>query len=79
MGDYWICPGKELMIHQGQGGLTKFREDGMCTEDMKHLIKHVKYCVEDVTRSTFRERLDGAFQSYKLVDDVNKIENFYVE
>ena len=39
----------------------------------KQMMKHVKYYAKDVNRDTFRERIDGTCQPYKLANDAKKI------
>ena len=62
----YYCAVKDLLRHQRSFNVTTLRNSALSTEEMNNLIQYFKHRGEDVTRKTFKERLDGTFAPFKL-------------
>ena len=72
----YLCAIKRHILQQNGLGVTNINHDDLYTEKLKQLIHIVTYRGEMVNRATFKERNDGAFQPYKLSNEINNIEQF---
>ena len=67
---------KEILQVQRDNGINDIRKQDLDSDRMAHLMKLVKGRKNKVTKAMFKERATGAFQPFKMIQEIPRIEKY---
>jgi hypothetical protein len=70
----YSCAVKEILQQQRDNGINNIRKDDLDSDRINHLMKMVKGRKNKVTKAMFKERAGGAFQPFKMIQEIPRIE-----
>ena len=72
----YSCAVKEILQQQRDNGINNIRKDDLDSDRMNQLMKMVKSRKNKVTKAMFKERSSGAFQPFKMIQEIPRIEKY---
>ena len=76
MVNQYRCAIKKVLRHQRDQGLNKLKKDDIDSERIDRLMENVLKRKDRVSKANFKERVDGEFTPYKMIDEVHAIEDY---
>ena len=70
------CAIKKLLRNQRDSGINFRKNDDIDSECVDRLMKNVVGRKDEVARANFKEKRDGEFTPYKMISEVDHIEDY---